>query len=315
MPTDVQALCDGIRYYYRQRAFAMEQRKRANLALGSFLRMALGWSLAQAAADRDAIKAKAANLLKIGEAVSLQAGKPNLEVIPGSDGAEYAEWRDLIAASIKARAPFDQVEAATKKEMARLASQLPAWAAFGEGVKGFGAASLAAIVGEAGNLSAYPKKGHLWKRMGVGLVDGVRQGDLPRTASKAAWIAHGYNRQRRSAMWNIGDAMIKTGEAYREVYLARKAFEQAKATEAGLIVAPSAKIPAKRAAEFISDGHIHRRAQRYMEKRLLRDLLQAWKRCEADAEMPPEAMRGEPRSAPKLLSEKIAKAHREAIHA
>ena len=27
----------------------------------------------------------------------------------------------------------------------------------------------------------------------------------------------------------------------------------------------------------MSDGHVHRRAQRYMEKRLLKDLWQAWK--------------------------------------
>jgi len=127
--------------------------------------------------------------------------------------------------------------------------------------------------------------------MGVAVLDGTRQGGLAKTAPKEAWIAHGYNRQRRSRMWNIGDALIKNGVLYRKVYLARKEYERKRAEANGLTVAPSAKIPKGRAAEFMSDGHIHRRAQRYMEKRLLRDLWQAWNHRKAIMPVPERAER------------------------
>lgn len=262
---------------HRRRVFAMEQRKRADLSLGSFLRLALGWSLVLPEAERKAVSAKAQALIKIGEgeAKAMRTGKPF-----SADDADYHDLRDVILASLQAREPFDTVEKGATKQMERLAKELPVYS-WAEGVRGFGAVSLAIIVAEAGDLSGYPEKGHLWKRMGVAVLDGVRQGGLTKTAPKEAWIAHGYNRQRRSRMWNIGDALIKgNGEGeYRQAYLARKDYERERAEAAGLIVAPAAKIPKKRVAEFMSDGHIHRRAQRYMEKRLLRDLWRAWRRA------------------------------------
>jgi hypothetical protein len=112
--------------------------------------------------------------------------------------------------------------------------------------------------------------------MGVAVMGDVRQGGLAKNASKDDWIAHGYNRQRRSRLWNIGDAIIKAqvrkvldddgedaGERtsigdYGAAYLARKAYELARDPEMQPIKA-------------------HRRAQRYMEKRLLRNLWGAWR--------------------------------------
>ncbi|MBT1154320.1 hypothetical protein J1C56_01810 [Aminobacter anthyllidis] len=283
MQPDIQDICAQIRYQHRQRVYAMDQRKRADLALGSFLRMVLGWRLDLPKAEADAIKAKAAFLVDIGADLAKQSAKPveKQKVVIGLDDHDFIEWQNLIMASIKARSPFDNIEAATTKEMERLAVQLPAWSDFGQHVRGFGARSLAVIVAEAGDLSAYPKKGHLWKRMGLAVMDGVRQGGLSKSASKQDWIEHGYNGERRSRMFVIGDTMIKSGDTYRAVYLARKDYERQRAEASGLIVAPSAKIPAKRKDEFVSDGHIHRRAQRYMEKRLLRDLWQAWRWAQA----------------------------------
>ena len=40
----MQDTIELIRYHHRTRNFAMEQRKRANLSLLSFLRIQLGWS-------------------------------------------------------------------------------------------------------------------------------------------------------------------------------------------------------------------------------------------------------------------------------
>ena len=273
----LEALIDDIREQHRIRCYAMEQRKRANLSLGSFLRLVLGWSLALPEADRNRIKAYAQALIRLGEdeAKALKKGAPFK-----TDEPDYLKWRDAIMASLEARRPFMDIEKDATKEMERLALLLPVWK-WCEGIRGFGAVSLAVIVGEAGDLSNYPRKGHLWKRMGLAVMGDIRQGGLKKTAAKEEWIAHGYNRQRRSRVWNIGDALIKgnaDGE-YRQVYLARKVYERDRAEAAGLTVAPAAKIPKARAGEFMSDGHIHRRAQRVMEKRLLRDLWQEWRRA------------------------------------
>jgi hypothetical protein len=251
----------------------MDQRKRADLSLLSYLRVQLGWSKALPEADRKRIAARAKALVVIGEAAA--RGKP-AEI----DEPAFAEFEAVIAASLAARAPFDGIEKTATREMERLAKTLPVWA-WASTVKGFGARSLAVIVGEAGDLSAYPEKGHLWKRMGLAVMGDVRQGGLREGASKEDWIAHGYNPVRRSHIFVIGDVLVKVGDHYRAVYLARKDYERQRAEAAGLTIVPFAKIPKGRAADFMSDGHVHKRAQRYMEKRLLRDLWQAWRLASA----------------------------------
>lgn len=225
---------------HRQRNFAMDQRKAMDAALGALIRTALGWSLAKPADERKEIEERAAEIIK----------------------NEEGEFAGLIIASREGKKPFVQIEKDQTRLMSELAMQLPAWKDFGEGVRGFGAVCLAVIVGEAGDLGKYPKPGHLWKRMGLALIDGVRQGGLPKGAAKELWIEHGYNRRRRSRMWTIGDTLIKgnrDGE-YRTAYLMRKEYEVARDPEIKKIVA-------------------HRRAQRYMEKRLLKHLWQAWRRA------------------------------------
>lgn len=260
-----------IRYWHRQRCFAMEQRKRLDLALGSFLRLMLGWRKDLPDAERKAIAERAAALI---------------------DDAAGSEWETVIAASTATSAPFDAIESRAVKEMSALAVSLPAWPAFGDAVRGFGPASLAVIVAEAGDLSLYANPGKLWKRMGLAVMGDVRQGGLGANASKEAWIAHGYNRQRRSRMWNIGDALIKgnrDGE-YRTVYLQRKEYELARDPEMKPIKA-------------------HRRAQRYMEKRLLRNLWSAWRRAAATA----STIRNLPAAIPSAQAERSASCCQEPI--
>lgn len=270
MQPDLTPVIAEIRAWHRKRCFAMQQRMRSDLALGSYLRSALGWSRQLPKAEAERINKTALALIALGEKVA--KGKAT-----GIEESGFPEFSAEIMASIQSRAPWDEIEKAATKEMERLAKSLPVWASWAENVRGFGARSLAVIVGEAGDLFDYPKKGHLWKRMGLAVMDGVRQGGLRKGADKEDWIAHGYSAKRRSRMFVIGDALVKVGDHYRKVYLARKEYERRRAEAAGLIIAPAAKIPEKRSNEFISDGHIHHRAQRYMEKTLLRDLLAAWK--------------------------------------
>lgn len=299
---DLGPLISAVRYWHRRRCFAMDQRKRADLALGSFLRTALGWTKALPDADRKRINGQADGLIGLGEdeAKAMSKGKPF-----ETDEPAYDEWRDVILAALAARAPWDAVEKRATKEMGDLARTLPVYE-WAKAIRGFGDVSLAIIVAEAGDLSAYPKKGHLWKRMGVAVMGDVRQGGLSKSASKELWIAHGYNRQRRSRMWGIGDSLVKGGEHYRQVFLARCKYEYERAVADGREVVsdkpsvietwakrglPVALVSAKKQdrTKHCSAGHLHKRSQRYMEKRLLRDLWQEWRRGQgAFAERPAE---------------------------
>jgi hypothetical protein len=267
---DLGPLVSQIRYWHRHRVYAMECRKSADLRLGSFLRLALGWSLSLPDGDKKRINTQAHTLIELGEAEA--KGKP-----ADIDEPAYQEWREVIIASIQARAPFDAIEKQAEKEVDKLARQLPVWPWWQANVFSSKATSLGIIVAEAGDLGGYANHSKLWKRMGVAVIDGLRQGGLSKSAPKDKWIEHGYNRQRRSRMWNIGDALIKADKGeWRRTYLHRKEYERKRAEGLGLTVAPAAKIPAKRQSEFMSDGHIHRRAQRYMEKKLLKHLWQVW---------------------------------------
>jgi hypothetical protein len=141
-----------------------------------------------------------------------------------------------------------------EKRLTKLVQQHPVWHDFAEPICGFGAIGLGQIIGEAGDLSNYANPAKLWKRFGVGLVNGERQ---RKSLDKEKALAFGYNPRRRSVLHVIGDSLIKKQNPYRELYLQRKEYEKAKATQ----LAPMAH---------------HLRALRYVEKRLLRDLWRAW---------------------------------------
>ena len=244
-------LCEQIRDLHRQRCFAMDQRKRNDLALGAFLRTQLGWSRNLPEAERAAIAKQAMQLLK----------KPE------------GEWAEFIVDAKSGADIWVKREKAALKLMEKLAKELPVWQSFGADIRGFGAASLAVIVGEAGDLSNYATHSKLWKRMGLAVMDGIRQGGLAKGAGAEAWIEHGYNPVRRSQMWNIGDTIIKGNRDgyYRTVYLDRKAFELARDPE-------------------MQPMKAHRRAQRYLEKRLLKRLWQAWRGAIVDMAGKPERL-------------------------
>jgi len=268
-----QPIIDEIRAHHRTRCFAMEMRKRSDLALGAWLRSQLGWRRDLPAEERNEIAACAKEIIACGEKVA-NGKRHQLE-----NDDEYRSVADVVQASLLSRGPWDAVEGSATKRMADLAAQLPIWKQFGEPIRGFGLVSLAVIIGECGDIGNYRSHSALWKRCGLAVLNGVRQGGLPKSAKAEEWIAHGYNRQRRSRIYVIGDVLVKSnGDGrYRTAYLRRKKYECDRAEANGLIVAPSAKIPAKQASKYMSHGHIDNRARRYMEKLLLRDLWKAWR--------------------------------------
>jgi len=235
---DIGFAIDQIRTHHRDRMFAMNQRIRLENALSAFIRTQLGWQQALPEPERKKIEKAAKQLIKDG-------------------GGDFAE---IVAASKAAAKPFVKIENMHVREMEKLAESLPVWDAFGAGIWCFGPASLATILGIAGDLSNYPTHSHLWKRCGLAVIDERRQGNPGPHASAEEWIRHGYSPRRRSLIYVIGAALVKrNGERdgrYRAVYDRRKAYE----LERGM-----------------PKGHAHNRAQRYMEKKLLRNLWNAWR--------------------------------------
>lgn len=273
---DLEALCDEIHAAHRSRVFLMKQRIRLFAALGAMLRTHFDWHPDLPKKESDSIKAKAAALMACGKAEF--EGKTH----PLAADPDYLDFKAHILTTHAGAEAFTSEEARVVKKLDALARKLPVWTSFAEPIKGFGAVSLATIVGEAGNLSRYSTEAKLWKRLGIAVIDGKCQGKPGAGATDADWIRHGYNKERRARVFVIGDVLIKVNGAdgrYRGIYDRRKLLERERANARGLSVAPSAKIPAKRKAEFISEGHIHRRAQRFMETRLIRDLYRAWRRA------------------------------------
>lgn len=165
------------------------------------------------------------------------------------------EMAEIALAAIfpldEARKAIETHRKAVEKRLIKLAKALPV-ASWVEGMRGVGLLSLAAIVGEAGDLGSYANPAKLWKRMGLAVMPDGRQ----RKIGGMAALDHGYSPARRSVVWNIGACIVKAGGPLKAAYDARKIYE-AERVETKL--------------------HAHNRAQRYVEKRLLRMLWSAWR--------------------------------------
>ena len=138
-------------------------------------------------------------------------------------------------------------------------------------VKGRAAGGLACIIGEAGDLSDYENPAKLWKRFGLAVLEGVRQGGLKNGSSKEAWIAHGYCKRRRSVMWTIGHSLIMCGGKDGKYY---KIFADRKARDFEIL--KERWIAAGKDPEKYGPGHADACGQRYMEKELLKELWNEW---------------------------------------
>ena len=139
-----------------------------------------------------------------------------------------------------------------ERELKRIIKKLPIWPHVRDNMFGLGDLGLALIVGAAGDLANYSNPAKLWKRMGMAVIDGERQRKCT-DAEKA--VKHGYKPANRAILWNIEDAIVKVGGPYRALYDERKIIELAKG---------------------LTKMHAHNRAKRYVGKRLLRDLWNAW---------------------------------------
>lgn len=182
----------------------------------------------------------------------------------------FVERQDLFEAQIKA-----------------CVRHLPAWHAMkANGLKGIGEVWFGLVIGETGDLSNYARHDLVWKRMGLAVIEGERQRKCT-DAEKAA--KHGYAPQRRSTMWNVGKGLIGSyglgprpmdGEdvetredltPYQKLFIRKLRYEAEKD--------PSARLPDTAEGKESYTRAAAARAKRYVEKKFLRDLWVAWRRC------------------------------------
>lgn len=197
---------------------------------------------------------------------------------------KVTEEDTALATAVRGRfvavaAHIEEQRKAALADLLRVAATLPGQG-FVAANRGFGLASFAALVGEAGDIGSYKSHSALWKRLGLAVVDGRAQ---RRVADKAEAERQGYNPRRRSEVAVIGENLIRAGGEWKSLYDARKAYEQARAAEGEKLIV------------------IHRRAKRYMEKKLVRALYRAW-RMEAGLQdvATSVAIEGAPASIPDL---------------
>lgn len=264
-------LCGRLMALQRDRIFAIRMQSRCDRAVEAYIRTRLGFTTdptRMGEADRKKIAAEAKRLKKAVEhgedhAADAEDGRANIVLACSA----------VILRNMSARGMWDQMRADTEKEMRVLAKQLPAWD-FVQTVKGISDLGLAVIVGEAGDLGAYPKKGHLWKRLGLAVIDGKRQGNPGTGASAEDWIAHGYKAARRAEVYAfVDDVML------------RSQWRGPKDDHPGYAIGPYGAHYARKKAKYLTrfaeephaKAHAENAARRYMAKMFIRDLWKAWR--------------------------------------
>jgi hypothetical protein len=188
--------------------------------------------------------------------------------------------------------PLVSHRARIEGEMDALAEELPGGELIAA-TPGFSRHGLAIIVGEAGNLLNYPKKGHLWRRLGLGLMPGKGQHAFSTWRMKGGlnseeWETAGYSPQRLAQVYGVVTEQLikfKAKSKYGEVYARRRARTLITHPEWYLDKDGNQKI-SKDTGEP-SSAHAAKDAARVMVKALLRDLWSEWRRARVNmAEKP-----------------------------
>lgn len=184
--------------------------------------------------------------------------------------AEDIEWVHRVRSRyFIAQANLEATRKDCQKALIAETRKLPVYRVIGQPEwRGFGEASLAAVIGETGDLGNYAGPAKVWKRLGLAVFDGKSQ-----RKSKDDAERQGYSPKRRSVMHIIGENLLRSGGPYADLYRAYKARKTAEWAALGIDVVPAAR--AKPGQE--TSGHLHKMALRIIEKRLLRDLWRAWR--------------------------------------
>lgn len=192
-----------------------------------------------------------------------------------------AEINEHIQPIINGTSAFDSMENFYTKEMTKLAKELPIhdWFCKFDGCSSMG---LAMLIAEIGNLSDYENPAKVWKRMGLA----VRNGSAEKNTEKGVQV--GYSVRRRMIAYRISSSIVKKDGYYRNVYDKRKEYEIERDSLLGNIdfirerkVKMLAQFQSSENKKLIQNNQLPKsvidlRAQRYMVKRLLRDMWMEW---------------------------------------
>jgi hypothetical protein len=171
------------------------------------------------------------------------------------------------------RQQCEELENHHAKQIRQSVEGLPVWNQASD-IRGLGALVLGEILAEAGALSRYASPAKLWIMMGVGLV---QNGDdtfeaQRRCKDKKKAALHRFSPRRRALMWNIGQTLVKLNNGeYRALYDEKK---RQYGEECGCF--EERWDEAKEKLKAKTCGHCDRKAQRCVEKRLLRNLWRMW---------------------------------------
>ena len=186
---------------------------------------------------------------------------------------------------------FEARQAQIEKQMVKLAKTLPVYP-WAKSVKGFGDISFATIVGECGDIGTYKSIAAVWKRLGLAVIHGNRQGAPGTGASAEDWVEHGYNKERRSVSWNARQHVIGGMGKWRPMF-GEDVRDNPDLTEYQCVFAEQARkhmpnCPRKDGSTDIQmstsgkesySSWAANRAHRYVEKRLIKHLYLAWRRA------------------------------------
>jgi hypothetical protein len=278
-PGDDQADADGeedrrfdaplvvtIRELWRRRQSWHRAEKSLTLAASAICRRYVG---VQGKADKPGL-AKAKALLEQIEA-----------------GTDTSEASIAVLPILMARQQIEPHRLSVEKVLENLAKDLPV-ADVVEETKGLGYLGLAGIVGEAGAVGEYRTVQGLWKRFGLAVIDGKKQGK--RTDAIEA-LEHGYSPPRRSVMWNVGCGLIGgMGNGVRPV-IGESMEDRPDLSQWQKLFVQRLRFEAERDPSHRKDDverkgdtyesyskHAANRARRYVEKQFLRHLWCLWKR-------------------------------------
>ena len=250
---------DRLRALQRQRQFCITSQSRIDRACESFIARVIGFDVGAEEKARKEVFKRASDFRKEVE----KAGGGGQSRHDDPEAVALSACIPIALNSAIARAAWDGLRDQAEKEMRRLAKTLPAYP-WVQSVRGFGDLGFAIVCGETGDLTTYATKERVWKRLGLAVIDGVRQ---QRRSNAEEAAAHGYSPKRRAEVWTVADSMFRAQwrgvredapahalGPYGEVYARRKA--QTSASE----------------SRGWTPKHIDNDARRIMTKRLIEDL-------------------------------------------
>ncbi len=189
---------------------------------------------------------------------------------------------ELIAATLAAIEPLDAAQEACEKLLVKLVKQLPVYE-WVKSVNGFGDVSFATIVGECGDIGAYRNPSCIWRRMGLAPFEGKAGATWKAKGGLTAdqWTEFGYSPRRRSVSFNLNKIIGGMG-LWRPVFgsdLSDANYYQRVFAERARIEAAKLEMPITESDKGKESytKHVENRAQRYVQKRLLRELWRAWR--------------------------------------